>query len=490
MYQIFKKNTFPIFLPLSILLMLCSSLGLAKNAYFQNPNNSKPIEFFSDKSTLLYATKATSTYGNLKAQNGRFLTLKENAEISWEVIIPRDEIFELFIIANITNEAIGEKLYLAIGNEEFPFKLTPTKGPYKEGKNFQKVILSKEISLKEGKQKLTLKIKETQTTDILLDFRSLEFLPISEKANIENKTSNAISSRESVSWMVDAGYGLMFHWTSESVQPNGSIKNFEDAVNEFDVAKFTNMVHETGSGYVVFTIGHAESFCPAPIESWEKVHPGQTTRRDLINEIAESLNKKGIKLICYINGPLGFKLDVKGNPTKKDKDKFRRNFNNILNEMGTRYKDKIAGYWFDSWYQIFEEYPDFPFKEFNIAAKSGNDKRVICLNSWIYPSVSPWQDYWAGEVAGPIDIPKNGYMVNGPVPNLPYQALLIMEPYWVQQKEKISEPLLQSASLSEYIKKCNENGGSVTINLGIYQNGFIGEKAFQIMKEVKEKLQK
>jgi hypothetical protein len=50
-----------------------------------------------------------------------------------------------------------------------------------------------------------------------------------------------------------------------------------------------------------------------------------------------------------------------------------------------------------------------------------------------------------------------------------------MEPYWVQQSKTIPEPLFTSEKLSEYIRKCMSNGGAVTINLGIYQDGEVGE---------------
>jgi len=81
----------------------------------------------------------------------------------------------------------------------------------------------------------------------------------------EKEEERARNARASVDWLVEAGYGLMFHWTSQSVQPDGSIKPYKDAVEEFDVERFAAMVEETGAGYVLLTIGHAESYCPAPI---------------------------------------------------------------------------------------------------------------------------------------------------------------------------------------------------------------------------------
>ena len=261
------------------------------------------------------------------------------------------------------------------------------------------------------------------------------------------------------------------------------------SVNEFDVEKFANMVEETGAGYVLFTIGHAESYCPAPIKSWEKIHPGQTTQRDLIEEIANALNKRGVRLLCYLHGPLTFKFSR--NPTEENHQVFVDNFTDILTEMGNRYKDKIAGYWFDSWYHIFENYPAVPFEEFYKATKVGNNYRIICLNPWIYPDVTPWQDYWSGEVQDPIGIPENGYMKNGPAPNLPYQALLTMEKHlWVQTTTPIADPKFSPELLSSYIRDCMENGGAVTINLAIYQDGTVGEKALDVMKAVKKIIRK
>ena len=380
-------------------------------------------------------------------------------------------------------------MILKAGGDRLDISLIPTKGPYPSGRNFERVELPFTISLEEGKQKISLSTIGISSEDIMLDFRSIELVPVSAKEKVAAEYKRALKSRASVDWMMEAGYGLMFHWTSQSVQPDGSIKSFEEAVNEFDVERFAGMVEETGAGYVFLTIGHAESYCPAPIRSWEKVHPGMTTKRDLIMEIADVLAEKNIRFLCYINGPLGFKLKVRNNrPTEKEKQVFVVNYNSILSEMGERYQDKLAGYWFDSWNPIFEEFPEAPFEEFHAASKIGFKDRIICLNSWIYPPVTPWQEYWAGEVLSPIGLPVNGYLENGPVTDLPYQALLIMDAPWVQQKAEMRDPRITSEKLAGYIKDCMRNKGAVTINLGIYQDGTVGEKALQVMREVRDEI--
>ena len=443
----------------------------------------------TEKSTFLYGTKASSVEGDFDIHNGRFMPWKGNAELIWKVLVPSDEQYEIYLTASVRGKGKGQNLYLIAGGKENTIKLSPTSGPYPNGRNFQSVKLPFKLSLQEGKQKISLSTSGISSDDIMLEFRSIELVPVSAKEKIAAEYKRAVKSRARVDWMMESGYGLMFHWTSESVQPDGSLKSYEEAVNEFDIERFAGMVEETGAGYVFLTIGHAESYCPAPIKSWEKCHLGMTTERDLIMEIADALAEKNIRFLCYINGPLGFNLDVRGDsPTEKEKKEFVDNFNSILAEMGERYKDKVAGYWFDSWYQIFEEYPEVPFEEFHAATKIGNKDRIMCLNSWIYPPVTPWQEYWAGEVGSPIGLPVNGYLEDGPVTDLPYQALLIMDAPWVQKNAEMREPRFTSEELAGYIKDCMKNKGAVTVNLGIYQDGTVGEKALQVMREVRNQI--
>lgn len=411
-----------------------------------------------------------------------------SSRLAWEVEVQQEDTYEVHLILNVREVGKGNLISLETTSGSYKIELQPTSGPYKGGRNFERILLSENVRLKRGPQEISLSTGDVTKEGVLFDIRSIKLVPVSAKKSIEEEKKRAFSSRVSMDWLVNTGYGIMFHWTSQSVQPDGSIKSYEQAVNEFDVEKFADMVEETGAGYVMFTIGHAESYCPAPIKSWEKRHPGKTTKRDLIDEMANALEKRGVRLICYINGPLTFKLDVKKGPNEAEKRGFVDNFNDILQEIGNRYEGKIAGYWFDSWYQIFEEFPEVPFEEFYRASKVGNKDRVICLNSWIYPPVTPWQDYWAGEVASPVELPENGYLKNGPVTDLPYQALLIMEPYWVQSKAEMPDPRFTPEDLSEYIVNCMKNKGAVTINLGIYQDGTVGQKALQVMREVKKNI--
>jgi hypothetical protein len=142
--------------------------------------------------------------------------------------------------------------------------------------------------------------------------------------------------------------------------------------------------------------------------------------------------------MCY------FPANVLGNYPKAGEKEFDQIMTDVLTEFGNRYKEKVAGYWLDSWYQCFEKYPDFSFRNFFEVCKAGNSNRIIALNSWIYPNVTEWQEYWAGEGGTPMGLPVNLNSSNGrgPGAGLRFHALLHMEPYWVQEKAEMSNHAL------------------------------------------------
>jgi hypothetical protein len=55
----------------------------------------------------------------------------------------------------------------------------------------------------------------------------------------------------------------------------------------------------------------------------------------------------------------------------------------------------------------------------------------------------------------------DGTLECGSRKGLQYQALIIMEPYWVERPE-ITNPRFNVEELSKYIGECMEQGGTVT----------------------------
>jgi acetyl esterase/lipase len=443
---------------------------------------STAIPVNGDAPTGLYGAGAASRDDGVKKQAGDSFRWTGSGQITWKVQIDRAGDYEVALNHAAEPGAVGQDVQVSSSDSTVRYTLTKTKGVF-GNKSYEMTPIKGRLRLEAGTQTITLSIPDAPKAMAVLQFRSLELIPVAANAAIEAERQEARRARASTEWLAQAGYGLMFHWTSQSIGKDGTHKPYTQAVDDIDVKRFADMVEETGAGYVIFTIGHAKSDCPAPLKAWEKYHPGKTTRRDLIAEMADALSAKGIKLMCYLNAASLTKYP------KASEEEFSRIMTEVVTEFGEHYKEKVAGYWFDCCYQAKEKYPGFSFREFFKTCKAGNPNRIVALNSWIYPNVSEWQEYWAGETASPVGLPLKGTtQEHGPGAGLRYHALLIMEPYWVQQKVEMPRPQFTAQQLGDYIDQCKANGGAVTINLGIYQDGTVDPNAVDVLKEVRKRV--
>jgi alpha-L-fucosidase len=291
---------------------------------------------------------------------------------------------------------------------------------------------------------------------------------------------------------VEAKYGVMFHWTDFSLPREGPKKSYPDAVEAFDVQAFAHMVEETGAGYVIFTLNHAHPHCAAPIKSWEAIHPGWTTHRDLIGEIADALKQRGIRLLLYLNSPIMTKLgeDIRQTGLYQltySEEQFTEIHKNILTEIGERYGERLAGYWFDSWYQSLAAYPDVPIESIYEFCKAGNPGRITAFNFWIFPVLTPWQDYWAGELNALQNPFLSRYIQRGAGKGFQAHGMLTMLPPWVHSEPgPIPPPQFSAEDLIAYVKANVEHQAVTTINLGIYQEGTIEETSRQMMRKLRQ----
>lgn len=299
--------------------------------------------------------------------------------------------------------------------------------------------------------------------------RSIEIEPVGGK--VRKDEALAMRSRANTDWLANSGYGVMFHWTSRSQPRHGPAKSYAQAVADFDVARFARMVAATGAAYVIFTVNHADPTCPAPIASWEHYHPGWTTRRDLIGEIADALAKRHIRLVLYIAS------HTLGGLYQSTAAQYMRIHEDVLTELGRRYGRRIAGYWFDGWYQTMEAYPGISPEELLPYARVGNPDRLVAYNFWIYPVETMWQDYWAGEVAAIVKPAGARILTSGPGAGLQNHNLLFLDAPWVHSAadSPMEKPRFSDRALIRYVRAMDAHHAAVTLNVGIFQDGTIGE---------------
>jgi hypothetical protein len=396
---------------------------------------------------------------------------------TWQLTVPRATEFDAALC--YASGRAGAAVTVGAGNT-LTGSVRKTRGPFHDDKlNFERVALDGKLVLPAGTHTVRVRIGGSPQDDVRV--RSLELTAVTARDGIEQERRRARASRSSTDWLVGGVYGVMFHWTSQSKPRRGPAKPYAEAVASFDVPAFVDMVEQTGAAHVILTVNHADPHCPAPIQSWERVHPGMTTRRDLIGEIADGLIRRKVRLLLY------FASHTLGRLGKVSAEEYFKVHEDVLTEFGERYRERIAGYWFDGWYQGLERYPGLRMDRLRTITRVGNPDRLVAYNFWIFPVETEWQDYWAGEVGGPVKLPAARYIEHGAGRGLQDQSLWIGDAPWVHSTPdaEMEPPRFSDAELIEFVQAARAKGSVVTINLGIFQDGSIGPAMLEQMRRLR-----
>jgi len=421
--------------------------------------------------------------------------------LTWQVDAPESGDYEVALCYAALTE--GAAVEVISGDSKAAGELHMTNGIYQDQsaserspsdtgylRNYERAHLKGSLSLSAGTNEIMLRVTEAKAATVI-DLRSLELTPLAAKQELAAAAERAKKQRASTDWLVEAGYGVMFHWTDESQPRHGPKKPYADAVRDFDVDAFADMVEETGAGYVLLTLNHGNPHCPAPIAAWEALHPGWTTERDLVAEMAAALGERRIRLMLYIASHILMdrRFDEKPEDSIGEFGDVEQAYADVLAEIGRRYGEKLAGYWFDGWDHIPTRYPDvrWPYEHLFEASKAGNPDRIISLNYWFFPDETPWQEYWAGEIDGPLKPLSGRFIEHAAGEGLQLQALIMLEDIWEhgEPDSAIPQPTFSAGELIQYVKGVMEKQGVMTINLGIYQDGGIGDESRRRMRALR-----
>ena len=425
----------------------------------------------------LYAAAAQITGAGRFEKREDWIAIEGESTTTWIATIDREGNYRAFIV--YSGDTPGAPFTLALGNTVVNDTFAVQAGAFDDPLiDFGRTIAIESTRLAPGPLRVQLRIPNGKAQ---LRIRSIDIepMPTADAAIQERKIAE---ERASTDWLARAAYGVMFHWTSESTPRHGPALPYQRAVEAFDVPGFAEMVENTGARYVIFTVNHAQPHCPAPIKSWERIYPGSTTKRDLLGEISQALEARNIKLMLYIASHTVGRLRISTGA------EYLRIHKEVLEEIGQRYGARVAGYWFDGWYQTLEAYPEIDPHDLLPYVRAGNPARLVAFNSWVYPVETPWQDYWAGEVGDVVRPATSRYMASGTAIGLQSHFLLFADAPWVHSTPDAEmEPLrFSDESLIDFVRKNAEKEAAVTINLGIYQDGSIGEAARRQMTALRQ----
>jgi hypothetical protein len=274
----------------------------------------------------------------------------------------------------------------------------------------------------------------------------------------------------------------MVHWIAESVGAEDHRRGeYADAVAAFDTDAFADLMADCGAAWVLFTTGHLQPHCPAPLAAWERAFPGQTTRRDLVADLISALARRGIRLMLYNSSHITWQA---AGPDPRAGEAVHLA---VLEEFGARYGDALAGWWFDGWGWIMENSPSVNARAFYAAAKVGHSGRLVACNFWTCVNLHPWSDYWAGEVVlPPPPMPGHTHYTEGPAVGQGRHLLLCLTPGWAHDKPgPFDPPRLADEALARCVLDERAAGGGVTINIAISREGRIGEASLAAMRRLR-----
>jgi len=175
-------------------------------------------------------------------------------------------------------------------------------------------------------------------------------------------------------WFLDARFGLFIHWGPYSVLGNGecvmnnrhmSVAEYEKLPGrfnptEFDPAQWVALAKAAGMKYITITSKHHDGFAmwDSKVSDWT-IAQRTPYKKDVLKMLADECAKEDIKLFFYHSHldwhhpdyfPRGQTGQTAGRPNDGHFDKYLDYMDAQLAELCGGNYGKIAGIWFDGWW--------------------------------------------------------------------------------------------------------------------------------------------
>jgi hypothetical protein len=237
-------------------------------------------------------------------------------------------------------------------------------------------------------------------------------------------------------WFADCGWGVFCHWLGAPASSTGgaelSSEDWNRRVDAFDVEGLAEQLELIRAPYFFITIGQNSGHYLSPNATYDDIvgiEPSKCSRRDLVADLYDALQPRGISLMVYLpSGAPGadpvaverlkWEWGFPGSwpddwgPERNGKRlvEFQQNWEAIIREWSLRWGDKVRGWWIDGCYFADQMYRDKEapnFASFSAAMKAGNPDSLVAYNPGVCVPVvchTECDDYTAGEVMA--DLPE------------------------------------------------------------------------------------
>lgn len=297
-------------------------------------------------------------------------------------------------------------------------------------------------------------------------------------------------------------FGLMVHWLKATAPKEGRhITDWNEKVDRFDLDTMIDTVADSGAGWLIFTLGQNEGVYNTHNDYLESILPGRCSRRDLGLEVARACTERGIRFVAYL--PAEVRLQDEGirgafgwGETPAELEVFQDRYQKFIRAFAEHLGEHLHGWWFDGCYQCVRsgftwDNTRFDWDAWGGAVRAGNPEAVYAMNPGAntYQPVSMDEDYLGGE-ANDLSVKPGGPTV--PLigePCVQWHALTYLDCVWGHSHVgEMPPPRFWNDELFAWVKTCHLNGGAVTLNVGIYQDGSIDPKTVAQLQDLKGRM--
>ena len=421
---------------------------------------------------------------------------RSDQSLRWTIDVPETDVYAVSVLlGQMAGPALDLRVSAGGSASTSPFRPDPRGSGSRSA-------LDEPLALPQGRSTVTLQIApQARDQPFAVEVLAVELVRPSVR---DAQHAEAMALRADARWMARALYGVMFHWTKRTMPRSGPPRSYADSVDAFDVERFAEQVASTGAGFVVLTTAHSDQYLPAPIRALDRVLPGRTSRRDLIADLLGALGKRNVRLVLYYHlGPIEDPEWARATGLwETDSGRLFDNWQAIVGEVGERYGERLAGWWFDDGiYNYYYRSPDWA--ALDRAAKRGSPGRVVCFNSWKSTSATEFQDFTCGEelvpdganaflnrdgsFSGTLVAGGDGRITAGAFAGLQAVATFEMEAEWVHlaRDAEAAPPKRSPAEMAGLIRRLHAYGATPIINMLIYQDGQIAPRSLASLRETR-----
>ena len=301
-------------------------------------------------------------------------------------------------------------------------------------------------------------------------------------------------------WFAACGWGVFCHYLGAAPSSDGGAELTAEAwgrqVDAVDVDALAEQAAAAGAPYFYITIGQNSGHYCAPNPTYDElvgIAPSKCSRRDLVSDLYDALQPRGIELLVYLPSgapaadevarrQLGWRWGFDGpwpggwggKAAKERLPQFQRKWEAITRDWSLRWGPKVRGWWIDGCYfaDAMYRHDDAPnFRSFAAALKAGNDEAIVAFNPGVLTPVvchTEHEDYTAGEIAQALpECP--GAWVECDGHRARYHVLSYLGDSW----RKGERPRFPDELVIGYTKHVTSKGGVVTWDVPITDAGAI-----------------